>query len=293
MPVLTVSENTWPQVGFSRKRSIQPSSSMMTMPNSSGSGTRVRPIVTSAPLSLVELDQVGEVDVGERVAGDDEEGLVAQRVLGVLDAAGGAERRLLGGVVQRHAELLAVAEVVADQAGEELHGDDDLVEAVPLEQPQDVLHHRPVDHGQQRLGHVRGQRPQPGALAAGHDDGLHAGHPLVRALSRSGAHAACAHLDQRTGPLPTSTAPYPRSRTPSRTRGPPSPTSRRRRSPSSSSGKRVQQVEGGGLAEEVHRQRAVAVPRAARAACSASRTSRPTSSDASATAGRRRGRRAR
>ena len=52
MPVLTVSENTWPHVGFSRKRWIRPSSSTMMIPNSSGSGTRVSPTVTSAPLSL-------------------------------------------------------------------------------------------------------------------------------------------------------------------------------------------------------------------------------------------------
>ncbi len=52
MPVLTVSENTWPQVGFSRNRWIRPSSSAITMPNSSGSGTRVSPTVTSAPCSL-------------------------------------------------------------------------------------------------------------------------------------------------------------------------------------------------------------------------------------------------
>ena len=50
-----MSENTWPQVGFSRNRWIRPSSSAMTMPNSSGSGTRVSPTVTSAPLSLWNL----------------------------------------------------------------------------------------------------------------------------------------------------------------------------------------------------------------------------------------------
>jgi len=52
MPVLTVSENTWPQVGFSRKRWIRPSSPTMMMPNSSGFGTLARPTVTSAPCSL-------------------------------------------------------------------------------------------------------------------------------------------------------------------------------------------------------------------------------------------------
>ena len=47
-----MSENTWPQVGFSRNRWIWPSSSVITMPNSSGFGTRARATVTSAPLSL-------------------------------------------------------------------------------------------------------------------------------------------------------------------------------------------------------------------------------------------------
>ena len=51
MPVLIVSENTWPQLGFSRKRSIRPSSSVTTIPNSSGLSTALSPIVTAAPFS--------------------------------------------------------------------------------------------------------------------------------------------------------------------------------------------------------------------------------------------------
>jgi hypothetical protein len=51
MPVLTVSEKTWPQAGFSRKREMRPSSSVMTMPKSSGFSTLFRTIVTSAPFS--------------------------------------------------------------------------------------------------------------------------------------------------------------------------------------------------------------------------------------------------
>jgi hypothetical protein len=74
-------------------------------------------------------------------------GLVPQRVLGVPDAARGAERHLLGGVLQAHPELLAVTEVVTDERGEELDGHDGLIEPVPLEQTQDVLHDRPVGHG--------------------------------------------------------------------------------------------------------------------------------------------------
>ena len=52
MPVLIVSEKTWLHEGFSRKRSIRPSSSVTTIPNSSGFSTDLRPIVTAAPFSL-------------------------------------------------------------------------------------------------------------------------------------------------------------------------------------------------------------------------------------------------
>jgi hypothetical protein len=120
----------------------------------------------------VEADQTGQVHVGERVAGDDQEGLVPQGVLRVPHTARGAQRHLLGGVLQAHAELLAVTEVVPDKGGEELDGHHGLIEAMPLEQPQHVLHDRAVGHGQQRLGLVRGHRPQPRPFAPCHDDGL-------------------------------------------------------------------------------------------------------------------------
>ena len=120
----------------------------------------------------MEFHQRGQVHVGERVARDDQEGLVPQRVFGVPDAARGAERHLLGGVLQAHPELLAVAEVITDERSEELDGHDGLVEPVPLEQPQHVLHDRPVGHGKQRLGLVCGHRTQPRPLAPCHDDGL-------------------------------------------------------------------------------------------------------------------------
>ena len=51
MPVLIVSEKTWPQDGFSRKRSMRPSSSVTTIPNSSGFSTDLSPIVTAASFS--------------------------------------------------------------------------------------------------------------------------------------------------------------------------------------------------------------------------------------------------
>jgi len=95
----------------------------------------------------VEPDHLRQVHVGERVTRDHEERVVPQGVLGVLDAARGAQRAFLGGVLQPHADVLAVAEVVPHQGGEELDGDDRLLEAMFLEQPQDVLHNGPVRHG--------------------------------------------------------------------------------------------------------------------------------------------------
>jgi hypothetical protein len=48
---LIVSEKTWLQDGFSRKRSTRPSSSVTTIPNSRGLSTALRPIVTAASRS--------------------------------------------------------------------------------------------------------------------------------------------------------------------------------------------------------------------------------------------------
>ena len=108
MPVLIVSEKTWPHEGFSRKRSTRPSSSVTTIPNSSGFSTDL----TRSPPRLVRavrLDELGQVDVAEGVAGDDEERVVepARRA---LHGAGGAQRRLLHRVADVDAERLDAAE---------------------------------------------------------------------------------------------------------------------------------------------------------------------------------------
>ena len=50
-----VSLKTCPHDGFSRKRSTRPSSSVTTIPNSSGFSTDLRPIVTAAFFSLCAL----------------------------------------------------------------------------------------------------------------------------------------------------------------------------------------------------------------------------------------------
>ena len=120
----------------------------------------------------MERDQLAEVDVAERVAGDDEEGLV-QLLRGETDGAGCAERRFLDGVADLHPECLAVAEVAANRLWQERDGDDHLGETVLAEQLEDVLHARLADDRDHRLGLVRGQRPQTRPLPACHDDGFH------------------------------------------------------------------------------------------------------------------------
>ncbi len=121
---------------------------------------------------LVEVDHLGEVEVGERVAADDQEGVV-EKVLGQPDGAGGARRRLLHRVVDVHAQAAAVAEVVADEPGQEGQGHDHFVDAVPLDQFEDVLDGGLVDDRHHRLGLVGGQRAKSSALTTGHDDCLH------------------------------------------------------------------------------------------------------------------------
>ena len=130
-------------------------------------------------LLLWNLTSFAEVEVAERVARDDEERLV-ELVGGQPDRAGRAERRLLDGVLDVDAERLAVAEVAADRLRQERDGDDHVLEAVLAEQLDDVLHARLADDRHHRLRLVRGQRPEPRALAAGHDDGLHRRHLPAR-----------------------------------------------------------------------------------------------------------------
>ncbi len=122
----------------------------------------------------MERDDAGQIEVGERVSADDQEGVV-QQVLGQTDRTGGAGRCLFHRVVDMHAQLAAVTEMVADEARQEGQGDHDLIDPMSLHQFQDVLDGGFVDHGDHRLGLVGGQRPQPGALTACHDDCLHLG----------------------------------------------------------------------------------------------------------------------
>ena len=120
----------------------------------------------------VELDELAQVDVGQRVARQHDESVV-QQSLGVLYAPGGPERLLLGHVRERDAQVGAVPEVISDHARQELHRGHDLGDAVAPGQGEDVLHHRLADDGQHRLGLVARERAKPGTLSPRHDHGLH------------------------------------------------------------------------------------------------------------------------
>src|ERR1700746_1567621 len=112
MPVLIVSEKTCPHDGFSRNRSTRPSSSVTTIPNSSGFSTDLSPIVTAARFSLWML-MLSPKYVSHKAGG------------GEQPRAGGPQRALLDRVLDAHAEVLPVAEVRPDRLRQERDGHHD------------------------------------------------------------------------------------------------------------------------------------------------------------------------
>ena len=80
---------------------MRPSASWMTTPYSRVSGTFLTVSVAIPPADLVALDQLAQVDVGERVSRDDHDRVVAEEVGDVANAAGGTEQLLLVAPGQR------------------------------------------------------------------------------------------------------------------------------------------------------------------------------------------------
>ena len=173
MPVLIVSENTCPQ-----DRLLEEALDAVVLvgdddPELERVLDRLEADRDGGALLLVELDDLAEVDVAERVAGDDEERLV-EAVRCVAHRAGGAERALLDRILDVEPEALAVAEVRPNRLRHEGDRDDDVGETMLAEQLEDVLHARLADDRHHRLRLVRRQRAQARALAARHHDGLQA-----------------------------------------------------------------------------------------------------------------------
>ena len=101
-----------------------------------------------------------QVDVGQGVAADDDEGL-GQVFLRILHAAGGAEWGVFDHVSDVDDEVRTVAEVVADRRPQVLKGDHHIRDPVLPQQPKDVLHDRLANHRNERLRHAAGQGSKP------------------------------------------------------------------------------------------------------------------------------------
>src|SRR5205807_4102574 len=112
-------------------------------------------------LRAVRLPQRPQVDVGEGVTRDDQEGLAAEVVAHVPDAPRRAEQLLLVGIGKPHPPLRAVAEAAFDLLGEIVQVADHVVEPVARQQADDVLHDRRPDHGHERLRNLVCKRAEP------------------------------------------------------------------------------------------------------------------------------------
>jgi len=132
----------------------------------------------------VKGDRLGQVDVGQGVAADDDKGLV-QVGLRVLDAPGRPQRRILHDVGDVHPEVRAVTKVVPNRGAQVLERDHHIADAMLAQQAEDVLHHRLADDRHQGLRQPARQRPQPGPLATRHDHCFHWRSPRVAFFNRS------------------------------------------------------------------------------------------------------------
>jgi hypothetical protein len=120
----------------------------------------------------VYADDLLEIEVGQGVATDDDEGVV-EILRGVLDAAGGAQRRLLHDVGDLHADVAAVVEEILDGGGHVAQRHHYFGDAVMFEQVKDVADDRLVDDGHHRLGAANCNRAQARPFTARHDNCFH------------------------------------------------------------------------------------------------------------------------
>src|SRR6266851_5167838 len=120
----------------------------------------------------VKANRRPEVNVSQGIAGDDQKRLVELRSR-EHHRAGGAKRRVLDRIGQRHTLLGAVAEIVPDRCAEVLHRGDHVAHLVATQVQEDVLHDRPPGDGYQRFWLPAGQRAEARSFATRHDHGLH------------------------------------------------------------------------------------------------------------------------
>ena len=145
---------------------MRPSASWITTPYSRVSSTRFTVSVRDSA-RLLWRSTSRQVDVGQGVAGDHQERVVAEEV----GARRARRRRCRAALLQ--AVLEPVAEVVPDRVREVVEVGDHVVEAVALEQADDVRHHRPVEDRDHRLRKLVCDRPQAGTEPGRQKNRLH------------------------------------------------------------------------------------------------------------------------
>ena len=124
----------------------------------------------------VQGDDRAQVHLRQHVAVEHDDRL-AQRLAGVADRAGRAERRRLDDVFQAEPGVAAVAEDFLDPARLVVEAEDDLVDLGHLLQQVELkLQKRPIEDRDDRFGRVDRERTKSRALAPGEENRLHASH---------------------------------------------------------------------------------------------------------------------
>ena len=127
--------------------------------------------VTSAPDAACASREPHEVDVGQRVAVDDEKRVGADDRQREPRAAGAAEHaRLLPRVAHARAEVRAVADAAASVFGTMMQVQHEIVDALRDEPRDDAADQRLAGDRNRRLGANVGERTQPGAEAGRQDE---------------------------------------------------------------------------------------------------------------------------
>ena len=119
-------------------------------------------------------EQGAQVGARQHVAVEDQRGVVPQLGRDVGDPAAGAQRLVLDDVVDLQAQLRAVAELRLEDARLVGGAEHDVLDAGRGDPGQQMGQERQPGGRQHRLGRRQRQRPQPGALPADQDDGVHA-----------------------------------------------------------------------------------------------------------------------
>ena len=126
----------------------------------------------------MKLDDGAQVEIGERVATQHDEGFIrVEQFGGLAHTARCPQRHVFDRIANVQAEFASVAVVVLNVVRHVLHRQHQVGDAVALTEVEDVPQHGFVDEGDHGFWAVDGQWAQTRAFATSHDDGLHGGYP--------------------------------------------------------------------------------------------------------------------